>query len=315
MGGKADAGWTAPLGQIAGVWLVGSLLGPLLLEAGAMVLFGGHPLLLALPAALMVGTLYLVARLTPRGSALTSRQAGGRLSWSALVLLVGAAGWAGGAWATSDLDLPFGRQPLMTLACGLPFALAAGLFSRRAVSLGAVVVIVALVATGTHLADRQRADGEEKAIAARPDPVRDLLYVVDIPGYRVARDSSGVSAFFEPVDQKVVRVWQDHAISLTAERGEPATATCPKTFLSAPLGRDERPRCVLERPGLWYLTGRIPEPKWGCPCGLRGYVRQDSGVLVSVLSSDAVSRDVLRAAVLGARRPTGDEARRLVRPS
>ncbi len=193
------------------------------------------------------------------------------------------------------------------------------MLSRRGIAFGSVAVTTALVVTGVHAVGEQRAAKEAKAkaetFAARLDPVRDLLYVVHIPGYRVTRDTSGVSAFFEPVDQTVVKVWQDHTIVLTAAYGEPATAKCAQTFLRPPFGFDEHPRCVLERPGLWYLTGRIPKPRWGCPCGLQGYVRQDGGVLVSVQSSDAVPREVLRDAVLSARHPTDDEARKLIPPS
>ncbi|WP_214106609.1 hypothetical protein [Acrocarpospora catenulata] len=305
--------------QIAAAWLVGSLLSPLLLWVVVVILFGGSPALLALLAVPMVGALCLVAWTVRQGSPLTSRGPGGRVSWAALVFLVGAVGFVGGAWANAELELPFGREPLMFLASGLPFALAAGMLSQRRVALGAVAVTTALVVTTVYLVVQHRVDKQAAAVAAdlaaRLQPVRDLLYVVQIPGYRVSgRDTSGVSAFFEPLDQRVVKVWQDHTIVLTAERGW-SEEMCAGAFLAAPLGRDEHPRCVLERPGLWYLTGRIPEPEWGCPCGLQQYIRQDGGVMVRVHSSDAVPREVLRDAVLNARHATEEEARELLTPS
>ncbi|MEU4703269.1 hypothetical protein [Nonomuraea dietziae] len=303
--------WIPTVAQIGSVWLIGLVVTPFVYGALLIAALSGNYAVMLIPAAAMILGLYVVGSLTPAVSPMTVAR-GRRLVWSITVCLAGSAGWWAGLWvlAQPSASMP---QNWPGILGGLPYALVAGVLMLRWTGLISLVLSGVLVIGGVFLFQEGRAEREATALAERVAPVRDLIYMVDIPGHQEAgRDSSWVVASFEPVDTTGVKVWQERTISLAATRG--TLSACGGQTLAVAFGRDEEPSCLRERPGLWYLTGKIPKPKWGCPCGLHQYLRQDGGVLISVGASDAVPREVLRRAVLQARHATEADLRRLADP-
>ncbi|GAA3447628.1 hypothetical protein [Planomonospora venezuelensis] len=298
--------WRAVTGQVSAVWLAGSICGHVVPTMAVLALWTGSGAGAAGVALLMLlGVLitYGIGSLTPAGSPLTGSR-GRRVTWAVLVYGGGQALWLAGAFIAAEADLSLGLgSPAATALGGLPFALVSAFLAGRRTAVGALAVTVGLSVWSAYLIGQE--DTREE-IASRPGIDRPLMYVTATPpGYRTTRDFPGTSIFFTPVDQRVVTVWQDHDITVSVRR-ETAEG-CPQGPLAVTFGQDEKPECAAERPDLWYVTGRIPEPEWGCPCGLHQYVRRDGEVLIRVGGSDAVDRTLLRQIILNARPATDAE--------
>ncbi|MGN9844343.1 hypothetical protein ACTMTI_40085 [Nonomuraea sp. H19] len=300
--------------QIALAWSAGSIIATTALCVGVVAFFSGALSIVALVAALVVlgavGLLFLVATASREASPLTSTR-GRRLGWALLVFAGGMGAWWSGAVLNSTLRLPLGSDPLlMVVASGAGFGLCAAILAGRWFTLGALMISIGLVAGGVHLTSREQARQQEQAWQEVAAPEQELAYTTSIAGYHMHHD--GMTAFFTPQNPGVERVWQDHAIALNTERGEYSTKACGEPEVVVMFGRSEHVECTVERPGLWYRSGRIPEPKWGCPCGIHEYVMQRGARFVRIGSSDAIPKETLRDAIVQARPLTEAELRKTI---
>ncbi|MEU4981614.1 hypothetical protein [Streptomyces sp. NPDC021969] len=170
-----------------------------------------------------------------------------------------------------------------------------------------------LTACGSEKADGSRPSGSPSAAApaAAPDTgelvsraqamgvAPELVYVTEAPGFTLAQQSVGVLG-----DEGFSATWVDGEtnalLRLAVDRGTITADTCPEQ----PVGdlSDERSTC--ERDGTaWYRTGS----------GRHEYALPEDGHVVRVSAeTDAVPRDVLRAAALAAHRPDAAETDRLL---
>ncbi len=231
--------------------------------------------------AVVTGLLVAVAALTAGASRMTGT-AGGRVRWALVVAGAGSVAWlvAFAACAKAEPDLH--RNAMMTFPfSAVPYALAAGLLLREwYFKAGAVASAVASgVALLAVLAGTVPDEVDVRLDAADLD--RGEVFVVDIPGYhRVPHQ-----AVMEPDDPRTVP--PHRYVSLFAYPGDPA-GDCrpnPHDYLTptAP--------CTVERPGLTYTPGAVEHQ----------YFHRRGTVLLHVVGSLAVDRDVLRDAVLTAR--------------
>ncbi|MFF0681388.1 hypothetical protein ACFYVW_22795 [Streptomyces tendae] len=122
----------------------------------------------------------------------------------------------------------------------------------------------------------------------------ELVYVTDAPGFTLARQSVGVLG-----DDGFSATWVDGEtnalLRLAVDRGTITAGTCPEQ----PVGDMSGEHTTCERDGgAWYRTG----------AGRHEYALSEEGHVVRVSAeTDAVPRDVLRAAALAAHRPDAAE--------
>ncbi|MFA3876179.1 hypothetical protein ABS735_21250 [Streptomyces sp. MMCC 100] len=172
-----------------------------------------------------------------------------------------------------------------------------------------------LTACGSEKADADRPSGSPSAAAPAAAPDTDggeltaraqamgvapeLVYVTEAPGFTLAQQSVGVRG-----DDGFSATWVDGGtnalLSLAVERGTITAGTCPEQ----PVGDMSGEHTTCERDGeAWYRTG----------AGRHEYALPEEGHVVRVSAeTDAVPRDVLRAAALAAHRPDAAETDRLL---
>ncbi|MFC8219920.1 hypothetical protein ACFUTY_17320 [Streptomyces sp. NPDC057362] len=127
----------------------------------------------------------------------------------------------------------------------------------------------------------------------------ELVYVTEAPGFTLAQQSVGVLG-----DDGFSATWVDGdtnaLLRLAVDRGTITADTCPEQ----PVGDMSGEHTTCERDGdAWYRTG----------AGRHEYALPEKGHVVRVLAeTDAVPRDVLRAAALAAHRPDAAETDRLL---
>ncbi|MFD4344773.1 hypothetical protein ACFWQ6_07825 [Streptomyces coelicoflavus] len=170
-----------------------------------------------------------------------------------------------------------------------------------------------LTACGSEKADAGAPSGA--ASATFPDEVPDegeltvraqamgvapeLVYVTEAPGFTLAQQSVGVLG-----DDGFSATWVDGdtnaLLRLAVDRGSITAGTCPEQ----PVGDMSGEHTTCERDGdAWYRTG----------AGRHEYALPEEGHVVRVSAeTDAVPRDVLRAAALAAHRPDAAETDRLL---
>ncbi|MGW5563529.1 hypothetical protein ACWEWD_08925 [Streptomyces tendae] len=122
----------------------------------------------------------------------------------------------------------------------------------------------------------------------------ELVYVTEAPGFTLAQQSVGVLG-----DDGFSATWVDGEtntlLRLAVDRGTVTADTCPEQ----PVGDMSGEHTTCERDGsAWYRTG----------AGRHEYALPEEGHVVRVSAeTDAVPRDVLRAAALAAHRPDAAE--------
>ncbi|MFK4546230.1 hypothetical protein RKD29_005826 [Streptomyces tendae] len=122
----------------------------------------------------------------------------------------------------------------------------------------------------------------------------ELVYVTEAPGFTLAQQSVGVLG-----DDGFSATWVDGEtnalLRLAVDRGTITADTCPEQ----PVGDLSGEHTTCERDGgAWYRTG----------AGRHEYALPEEGHVVRVSAeTDAVPRDVLRAAALAAHRPDAAE--------
>ncbi|MFC7827605.1 hypothetical protein [Streptomyces sp. NPDC057375] len=127
----------------------------------------------------------------------------------------------------------------------------------------------------------------------------ELVYVTEAPGFTLAQQSVGVLG-----DDGFSATWVDGdtnaLLRLAVDRGTITADTCPEQ----PVGDMSGEHTTCERDGdAWYRTG----------AGRHEYALPEKGHVVRVSAeTDAVPRDVLRAAALAAHRPDAAETDRLL---
>ncbi len=127
----------------------------------------------------------------------------------------------------------------------------------------------------------------------------ELVYVTEAPGFTLAQQSVGVLG-----DDGFSATWVDRdtnaLLRLAVDRGTLTAATCPEQPVGDMSG--EHTTCARDG-GAWYRTG----------AGRHEYALPEEGHVVRVSAeTDAVPRDVLRAAALAAHRPDAAETDRLL---
>jgi hypothetical protein len=129
----------------------------------------------------------------------------------------------------------------------------------------------------------------------------ELVYVTEAPGFTLAQQSVGVLG-----DDGFSATWVDGEtnalLRLAVDRGTITADTCPEQ----PVGDLSGEHTTCERDGsAWYRTG----------AGRHEYALPEEGHVVRVSAeTDAVPRDVLRAAALAAHRPDAAETDALLPP-
>ncbi|MFE1076719.1 hypothetical protein ACFW5W_36730 [Streptomyces sp. NPDC058783] len=143
-------------------------------------------------------------------------------------------------------------------------------------------------------------DARELAARAQAMGVApELVYVTEAPGFTLAQQSVGVLG-----DDGFSAIWVDGdtnaLLRLAVDRGTITADTCPEQ----PVGDMSGEHTTCERDGdAWYRTG----------AGRHEYALPEKGHVVRVSAeTDAVPRDVLRAAALAAHRPDAAETDRLL---
>ncbi|CAL9412690.1 hypothetical protein [Streptomyces sp. enrichment culture] len=127
----------------------------------------------------------------------------------------------------------------------------------------------------------------------------ELVYVTEAPGFTLAQQSVGVLG-----DDGFSATWVDGdtnaLLRLAVDRGTITADTCPEQ----PVGDMSGEHTTCERDGdAWYRTG----------AGRHEYALPEKGHVVRVSAeTDAVPRDVLRAAALAAHRLDAAETERLL---
>ncbi|MYS72677.1 hypothetical protein GTY88_19980, partial [Streptomyces sp. SID5926] len=141
--------------------------------------------------------------------------------------------------------------------------------------------------------------GELRVRAQAMGVAPELVYVTEAPGFTLAQQSVGVLG-----DDGFSATWVDGGtnalLRLAVDRGTITAGTCPEQ----PVGDMSGEHTTCERDGkAWYRTG----------AGRHEYALPEEGHVVRVSAeTDAVPRDVLRAAALAAHRPDAAETDRLL---
>ncbi|MFJ8189593.1 hypothetical protein ACIQ8D_07350 [Streptomyces sp. NPDC096094] len=150
-------------------------------------------------------------------------------------------------------------------------------------------------ASVTEAADRGEPAARAQALGVAPE----LVYVTQAPGFTLVQQSVGVLG-----DDGFTATWVSHEtgahLRLSVDRGAITEGACPEQ----PVGDMSGERTICERDGdVWYRTG----------AGRHEYAVPEEGHVVRVSGeTDAVPRDVLREAALGAHRPDASEAAALL---
>ncbi|MFG2680903.1 hypothetical protein [Streptomyces sp. NPDC048392] len=179
--------------------------------------------------------------------------------------------------------------PLLLTACGSEKADAG-----RPVASPSTAAPAAAPDTDTDT-DTGGLEARAQAMGVAPE----LVYVTEAPGFTLARQSVGVLG-----DDGFSATWvsgESHALlRLAVDRGTMTAGTCS----GQPVGAMPGERTACERDGdAWYRTG----------AGRHEYALPREGHVVRVSAgTDAVPRDVLRAAALATHRPDAAEATRLL---
>ncbi|MET9352468.1 hypothetical protein ABZY14_05520 [Streptomyces sp. NPDC006617] len=182
--------------------------------------------------------------------------------------------------------LPVLLAPLLLTACGSEKADAAGAPG----SPSAAAPAAAAPDTGA---------GELRVRAQAMGVAPELVYVTEAPGFTLAQQSVGVLG-----DEGFSATWvsgeTNALLRLAVDRGTITADTCP----GQPVGDMSGEHTTCERDGkAWYRTG----------AGRHEYALPEDGHVVRVSAeTDAVPRDVLRAAALAAHRPDAAETDRLL---
>jgi hypothetical protein len=181
------------------------------------------------------------------------------------------------------------HNPMLSLPrSAIPAALMAGLLLRPwYVKLGAVALTVAAVfGLLTVLAAAAPDEVDSRLAAAHVE--RGQYFVVSIPGYRPVPNQG--LWYLEPEDPPYLR-----AVSVYADLAMPPGDECKRAPMDTDLA--QQAPCTIERPGLAYLEG--PDK--------HEYYYRRGPLLVRIVGTRAVDRDVLRTAALSVRPATDDE--------
>ncbi|WP_394502627.1 hypothetical protein [Nonomuraea sp. JJY05] len=307
--------------QMALTWAAGMVIAPVIFYGGlAAALMGGLLLGLVITVLIVLGSvalLYAIAAASKQASGLTST-AKGRLAWAWLVLAGGLATSVYGVVMNGRLGLGLNFDQWPTLAAGgAGFALCAAILAGRWFTLSGLAIAVTLVAGGSYLSDvraeRLREQAHEQALQDKTSLWLGLAFSTSMPGYRLEHD--GRTAWFTPEDRRPGEAQWARTITLSAEHGEFATKYCSEQILVVNFRAADNLECTVERPGLWYRSGRRPKAEEGCPCGLQEYVMQHGALYLRIGATDAVPKKTLREAIQRARPLTEADLRRLLSPS
>ncbi|MDQ3787040.1 MAG: hypothetical protein M3422_07335 [Actinomycetota bacterium] len=241
----------------------------------------GTLLIGALFVAVVTGLLVAVAAVTREASRMTGTR-GGRVGWALIVAGLGSVAWlvAFAVCATAEPDL--NRNAMATFPfSALPYALAAGLLLRQwYAKLGAAACTVASVVGLLAVLAGTVPDEVDVRLAAA-NLSRGTVFVTDIPGYhRVPYQS-----VMEPDDPRSVP--PPRYVTLYAYPDDP-TGDCEPHPEDATMAGFP---CTVERPGLTYTAGVTDHQ----------YFYRKGTLLLRIVGSLAVDRDVLRDAILNAR--------------
>ncbi|MFF5232792.1 hypothetical protein [Dactylosporangium sp. NPDC000521] len=275
------------VGQLTGVWLLGSAGLPSAVGVVLVAAFARSTAGLVVGGAVVAGTFLLVLWLIVKATAPASvlgGTTGRQVWWVLLVLGFGVALWGFGWALTDEAGLGVSRNGALTLLCsGIPFALVAGVLLRGwPIRLTAAGTLVALVAAG--LVALARSAPALPPVAALPD---DPPYVVSIPGYRPTDPSFGGvvgTRTFTPTDPAAIP--QLRWITVVAYARQYAVTDpgpCGETAYDSSLRIAE---CTAEPDGWVYRRGVVEH----------GYQITSGQTLVVVAGPHVVDRQVLRAA-------------------
>lgn len=271
------------LGQVAAAGAIGAVAMPLLFGAFVTMAWANGSaaalVVAGLLAALLVAALVTVAARTPGPSRLTETR-GGQVGWALTVAGVGSVGWLFAHAVVAEAGAN-------TLWFGfVPFALVAGLLLGQwqyragafalSVASGFGLLAVLAGAVPDEVDARLAAAGLERA----------QVFVADIPGYHRVPQQRGSMM---PDDPRVIP--PARYVSLVVHVDDP-TGDCQPHPNGSVLA--DAP-CTVERPGLTYRVGVVEHE----------YFYRKGTVLLQLVGSLAVERDVLRDAVLAAR-PAGE---------
>ncbi|MEV8593123.1 hypothetical protein [Streptomyces sp. NPDC052012] len=130
-----------------------------------------------------------------------------------------------------------------------------------------------------------------RALGVAPE----LVYVTEVPGFRLAQQSVGVFGG-DGFSATYVSRQDGRQIRLTVDRGSVADAGCGTT----------RAACERDGEGIWYRGGGG---------GQQEYLVAGAGHVVRVQGDAGVPRDVLREAARDVHRPAGDEVAEVLPPT
>jgi hypothetical protein len=150
---------------------------------------------------------------------------------------------------------------------------------------------LALTACGT---ERPATRAALEARARAMESAVELIYVTELPGYELARQSVGVYGD-DGFQSAYVSASDGATIMLSVDRGKLDAASCPKTSMASGAAKDVKCR---QDGGNWYRT----------TADAHEYARSENGHVVR-LSSDrkTVNRDTLRRAAESAHRADDQE--------
>ncbi len=240
----------------------------------------------ALFVAVVTGLLVAVAALTREASRMTGTR-GGRVRWALIVAGLGSVAWLVAFAVCAKAEPDVHRNAMATVPfSALPYALVAGLLLRQWYArLGAAACAVASVVGLLAVLAGTVPDEVDVRLAAA-DLDRGTVFVTDIPGYhRVPYQS-----VMEPDDPRSVP--PERYVTLYAYPDDQTGDCAPGNPHD-----DVTPvsPCTVERPGLTYTVGVTHHQ----------YFHRRGTLLLRIVGSIAVERDVLRDAVLTAR-PTAN---------
>ena len=234
--------------------------------------------------AVVAGLLVAAASLVPDVSHLTSTM-GGRVGWALIVAVVGTLGWLFAFSIYREAE-PMGATSA-ALFGGVPFALVAGLLLRRwYFKVGTIALMVASgVGLLASLAGTVPSELDTRLAAADVD--RGEIFVTQIPGYHRVQ----YQPTMEPDDPRSTP--PERYLSLVAYPGDPTPDCLPNPNDTMLAGSP----CTVEQPGLTYTVGVTTHQ----------YFYRKGTMLLQLVGSIAVDRDLLRGAILTAV-PTADPA-------
>lgn len=311
--------------QLAAVYVIGSLTLPVGSFVFVTLLFGGVAaaglgLLLLLAGA---GALIFLAGTATRHAGPAIVTAGRRFWWAVAVTVAGAVGLAVSAGLTTAFDVEYGRLEPWILAAGLPYLLVAAFFLGRRVRLVAMLVAVTLSGGAAYALHqqmtREHAETQRtRVLALLQDPV-DVIWTVEIPGYRGMVPPISATTAYEPVDQATVKYWRERDIVVTVSHTAVQGRDCgpDPLFIPAPPPDLESPDASTGTPA---PARPSPSPSRSeVSCELDGdlqyrrgaaaheYVRTVGDTVVRAAASTVVAKALLKEAVLSARPLTVEE--------